>query len=90
MVNKRHFSEILLIKCRDNVEWDEEQKKIAVEKIKEQMLNPVIDKKRYTVNPSFFWNKFYKNHKTNFFKDRKWLLHEFPQIYDCIMPNVNF
>ncbi|CCJ30218.1 unnamed protein product, partial [Pneumocystis jirovecii] len=51
------------------------------------MLNPVIDKKRYTVNPSFFWNKFYKNHKTNFFKDRKWLLHEFPQIYDCIMPN---
>ncbi|KAG5517828.1 hypothetical protein PMAC_000282 [Pneumocystis sp. 'macacae'] len=71
----------------DNIEWDEEQKKSAVEKIKEQMLNPVIDKKRYTINPSFFWNKFYKNHKTNFFKDRKWLLHEFPQIYDCIMPN---
>lgn len=69
----------------DNVEWDEEQEKSAIEKIKQQMLDPVIDKKRYMINPSFFWNTFYKNHKTRFFKNRNWLLHEFPQITDCIL-----
>ncbi|KAG5438639.1 hypothetical protein PCANB_002745 [Pneumocystis canis] len=81
------INEMFFYNAWDNIEWNEEQEKSAIEKIKEQMLNPVIDKKRYMVNPSFFWNKFYKNHKTNFFKDRKWLLHEFPQILDCIHPN---
>ncbi|EMR09640.1 hypothetical protein PNEG_02223 [Pneumocystis murina B123] len=68
----------------DDVEWDDEQKKIAIEKINKQMSSPVIDKEKYMNNQSLFWDKFYQNHKTHFFKNRKWLFHEFPQIFDCI------
>ncbi|KTW27098.1 hypothetical protein T552_02590 [Pneumocystis carinii B80] len=78
------LNEVFSYNAWDDVEWSEEQEKIAIEKIHKQMLNPVIDKEKYMNNPSFFWDKFYENHKTHFFKNRKWLFHEFPQIFDCI------
>lgn len=67
----------------DNVEWGEEQIKLAEEKIKGQYENPVseFDKKLYNGNPARYWDIFYKNNKENFFKDRKWLQIEFPCLY---------
>jgi tRNAThr (cytosine32-N3)-methyltransferase len=37
-----------------------------------------FDKKRFNNQPEKWWNKFYSNNTSNFFKDRKWLHQEFP------------
>lgn len=41
-------------------------------------LNRLLDE--YNQNPSKFWNKFYSNNKDGFFRDRKWLHLEFPDL----------
>ncbi|MCJ1276277.1 hypothetical protein MMC21_004082 [Puttea exsequens] len=37
-----------------------------------------LDKKRFNTEPEKWWNRFYSNNTSNFFKDRKWLHQEFP------------
>ena len=37
-----------------------------------------FDKARFNNNPEKWWNQFYSNNTSNFFKDRKWLHQEFP------------
>lgn len=41
-----------------------------------------LHKDRFNSNPAMWWNKFYKNNTSNFFKDRKWLQQEFPILAD--------
>lgn len=69
----------------DNVDWGDEQIRLAKEKIEEQKEYPVqeFDKKLYHSNPARYWDIFYKNNKENFFKDRKWLQIEFPSLYEA-------
>ena len=45
-----------------------------------QRASPVsdFDKARFNANPEKWWNQFYSNNTSNFFKDRKWLRQEFP------------
>ncbi len=45
-----------------------------------QRASPVsdFDKKRFNDQPEKWWNQFYSNNTSNFFKDRKWLHQEFP------------
>ena len=45
-----------------------------------QRASPVsdFDKKRFNDQPEKWWNEFYSNNTSNFFKDRKWLHQEFP------------
>lgn len=45
-----------------------------------QRASPVsdFDKKRFNNDPVKWWNRFYSNNTSNFFKDRKWLRQEFP------------
>ena len=45
-----------------------------------QRASPVsdFDKARFNNNPEKWWNRFYSNNTSNFFKDRKWLHQEFP------------
>ena len=45
-----------------------------------QRASPVsdFDKARFNNNPEKWWNQFYSNNTSNFFKDRKWLQQEFP------------
>ena len=45
-----------------------------------QRASPVsdFDKARFNSNPEKWWNRFYSNNTSNFFKDRKWLHQEFP------------
>ncbi|CAN6607464.1 hypothetical protein TRVA0_003S03048 [Trichomonascus vanleenenianus] len=69
----------------DHAEWGEEQLVEAVEKIEKQKEAPVreFDKQFYMNNPAKYWDQFYRNNRENFFKDRKWLKIEFPQLYEA-------
>ncbi|ODQ67176.1 methyltransferase [Nadsonia fulvescens var. elongata DSM 6958] len=68
----------------DHVEWGEEQRLEAEEKLVKQKEAPVkeFDKKLYMGNPAKYWDQFYRHNEANFFKDRKWLKVEFPQLYE--------
>ncbi|KAI4184795.1 MAG: hypothetical protein L6R41_004517 [Letrouitia leprolyta] len=37
-----------------------------------------FDRTRFNTDPAKWWNRFYTNNTSNFFKDRKWLQQEFP------------
>lgn len=64
----------------DHVEVDPAYQEFSSEQFEKQRADPVsdFDKKRFNDNPEKWWNIFYKNNKTNFFKNRKWLAQEFP------------
>lgn len=64
----------------DHVEVDPAYQSFSSEQFEKQRADPVsdFDKKRFNDNPEKWWNIFYKNNKTNFFKNRKWLAQEFP------------
>lgn len=64
----------------DHVQVDETYRAFSEEQYEKQRSDPVnaFDRKRFNDNPEKWWNLFYKNNKTNFFKNRKWLAQEFP------------
>lgn len=43
---------------------------------------------KYNGKPSKYWNDFYENNANNFFKDRKWLHLEFPDLVKAAEPDV--
>ncbi|KAE9397080.1 methyltransferase [Gymnopus androsaceus JB14] len=47
-----------------------------------QRAAPVSEEERHKLNskPAKYWDNFYKNNEANFFKDRKWLHNEFPDL----------
>ncbi len=64
----------------DHVETDSSYKAYAEIQYAAQRSSPVsdFDKARFNNDPSKWWNRFYRNNTSNFFKDRKWLRQEFP------------
>ncbi|MCJ1478028.1 hypothetical protein MMC13_006703 [Lambiella insularis] len=42
-----------------------------------------FDARRFNTQPEKWWDKFYSNNASNFFKDRKWLRQEFPVLSEC-------
>lgn len=70
----------------DHVEWGEEQRVEAEEKLAKQREAPVkpFDKTLFMGSPAKYWDQFYRNNQANFFKDRKWLRVEFPALYDAL------
>ena len=64
----------------DHVETDEVYNRHAEAQYSNQRQNPVspYDKYRFNADPEKWWNRFYTNNTSNFFKDRKWLHQEFP------------
>ncbi|MCJ1373957.1 hypothetical protein MMC20_005187 [Loxospora ochrophaea] len=64
----------------DHVETDPVYKAYAEQQYASQRLNPVstFDAKRFNSDPEKWWDKFYTNNTSNFFKNRKWLEQEFP------------
>ena len=64
----------------DHVTPDESYFAYAEAQFANQRASPVSDfnRKRFNTEPAKWWNKFYSNNTSNFFKDRKWLQQEFP------------
>lgn len=64
----------------DHVIPDENYYTYAEAQYASQRAAPVseFDKSRFNTQPEKWWNKFYSNNTSNFFKDRKWLHQEFP------------
>lgn len=64
----------------DHVSVDSTYKAFSEEQFSRQRADPVsdFDRARFNAQPEKWWNVFYKNNKTNFFKNRKWLAQEFP------------
>ncbi|KAI9809727.1 MAG: hypothetical protein M1825_000160 [Sarcosagium campestre] len=74
----------------DHVETDETYKEHAELQYTKQRASPVSDwdKKRFNTDPVKWWNLFYKNNTSNFFKNRKWLAQEFPIIASITKPDA--
>jgi len=64
----------------DHVEVDAQYSDFVSQQTSFQRDNQVsdFDKQRFNSAPEKWWDKFYSNNQANFFKDRKWLVQEFP------------
>lgn len=64
----------------DHVEVDPQYSEFIEQQTSFQRENQVsdFDKKRFNEKPEKWWDRFYSNNQANFFKDRKWLVQEFP------------
>ncbi|CCG84303.1 protein of unknown function [Taphrina deformans PYCC 5710] len=70
----------------DHVEWDDAHLSEAATKVAFQSANPVPEEDRARYGDEFaneHWNKFYEHHEEGFFKDRKWIKLEFPELIAC-------
>ncbi|KAK6042261.1 methyltransferase domain protein [Cooperia oncophora] len=66
----------------DNVDWSEEMKNNAhrVIEIQKQQAVDSSTAEELIGKPEKQWDAFYSQHSNNFFKDRRWLLKEFPEL----------
>jgi SAM-dependent methyltransferase len=66
----------------DSVEWDEQQKKEADNKVKKDLENLMSPEraKKLEDDADNLWNKFYETHQRDFFKDRHWIFTEFNEL----------
>ncbi|KAK5133647.1 hypothetical protein LTR08_007501 [Meristemomyces frigidus] len=73
-------SDIFAHNAWDHVEVDSQYSEFIEQQTIFQRDNQVndFDKKRFNDKPEKWWDKFYSNNNANFFKDRKWLVQEFP------------
>lgn len=64
----------------DHVIPDEAYYAYAEKQYADQRADPVsdFDKRRFNSEPAKWWDKFYSNNTSNFFRNRKWLRQEFP------------
>ena len=75
-------SEVFAHNAWDNVEWDDEQKTLAAEKVENNSKIKMDQEssKMYEEDAAKFWDKFYEIHNNRFFKDRTWLFTEFSEL----------
>jgi len=66
----------------DDVEWDQSLKESIESKVQQNSVIRVSDEKADQLerNANLFWDQFYDKHENKFFKDRHWLLTEFPEL----------
>lgn len=73
----------------DHVEVDPQYADFIEQQTVFQRENQVsdFDKQRFNSKPEKWWDKFYSNNQANFFKDRKWLVQEFPVLGEITKAN---
>ncbi|XP_062056354.1 tRNA N(3)-methylcytidine methyltransferase METTL8, mitochondrial [Lepus europaeus] len=66
----------------DHMQWSKEEEAAARKRVEDNSAVRVLveEQVKYESEASKYWNTFYKIHKNKFFKDRNWLLREFPEI----------
>nr|XP_020017448.1 methyltransferase-like protein 8 isoform X2 [Castor canadensis] len=66
----------------DHMQWSKEEEEAAIRKVEENSAVRVEleEQVKYDTEASKYWDTFYKIHKNKFFKNRNWLLREFPEI----------
>ncbi|MFT7808179.1 methyltransferase-like protein 8 [Arapaima gigas] len=66
----------------DHVKWSEEDEENAKQKAMENSTEriPIEEQGKFDREASKYWDSFYAVHKNKFFKDRNWLLREFPEL----------
>ncbi|XP_056244814.1 mRNA N(3)-methylcytidine methyltransferase METTL8 [Seriola aureovittata] len=66
----------------DHVQWSEEDKENAQQKAQENscVKIPLNEQGKFDTEAYQYWDKFYEMHQDKFFKDRKWLFLEFPEL----------
>ncbi|KAI8459451.1 S-adenosyl-L-methionine-dependent methyltransferase [Phakopsora pachyrhizi] len=74
----------------DDVEWDEDLERNALEIVKRQIQSPVPQeiKLKFNENPKSFWDSFYEVRRDTFFKNRSWLMNEFRALDESIKPKA--
>uniref|UniRef100_A0A673YRS0 tRNA N(3)-cytidine methyltransferase n=1 Tax=Salmo trutta TaxID=8032 RepID=A0A673YRS0_SALTR len=71
-----------LLCFRDHVKWSEEEKEKARQKADDNssLRIPLEEQGKYDIDACKYWDSFYEMHQDKFFKDRKWLFLEFPEL----------
>nr|XP_046217217.1 tRNA N(3)-methylcytidine methyltransferase METTL2-like isoform X4 [Oncorhynchus gorbuscha] len=66
----------------DHVKWSEEEKEKARQKADDNssLRIPLEEQGKYDIDACKYWDSFYETHQDKFFKDRKWLFLEFPEL----------
>ncbi|KAM6985067.1 tRNA N(3)-cytidine methyltransferase METTL8, mitochondrial [Aplochiton taeniatus] len=66
----------------DHVQWSEEERELARQKAEENssVRIPLNEQDKYDTEACKYWDCFYEMHLDKFFKDRKWLFLEFPEL----------
>ncbi|XP_034041898.1 mRNA N(3)-methylcytidine methyltransferase METTL8 isoform X2 [Thalassophryne amazonica] len=66
----------------DHVQWTEEEKENACQKAQENscVQIPLMEQSKFHTKGCQYWDRFYKMHHDKFFKNRKWLFLEFPEL----------
>lgn len=74
----------------DHVPPPEDQTETINASLARQRLVPVPDddKKNYNAKPAKYWDNFYKTNADNFFRNRKWLHLEFPELLAAAEQNA--
>lgn len=67
---------------RDDVKWDEDQEKNAIEIVQKNssLIMSQEQIQKHESKAESHWNAFYDIHQNKFFKDRHWLFTEFPEL----------
>ncbi|XP_040601482.1 mRNA N(3)-methylcytidine methyltransferase METTL8 isoform X2 [Mesocricetus auratus] len=66
----------------DYMQWSKEEEAAARKKVEENSATRVAPEEqvKFENDANKYWNTFYQTHKNKFFKNRNWLLREFPEI----------
>ncbi|KAF8806849.1 methyltransferase [Phlegmacium glaucopus] len=74
----------------DHVPPPDDQLEKITESLSKQRLKPVPqeEKEKYNAKPAKHWDNFYKMNANNFFRNRKWLHNEFPELVAATQPEA--
>uniref|UniRef100_M3ZS48 tRNA N(3)-cytidine methyltransferase n=1 Tax=Xiphophorus maculatus TaxID=8083 RepID=M3ZS48_XIPMA len=66
----------------DHVQWTKEDQEAARQRAEENssIRLPLTEQGKFSTNACQYWDQFYEVHQDKFFKDRRWLFLEFPEL----------
>ncbi|XP_017279944.1 mRNA N(3)-methylcytidine methyltransferase METTL8 [Kryptolebias marmoratus] len=70
----------------DHVQWTEEDNENARQKAEENssLRLPLEEQGKFDTDACQYWDRFYEVHQDKFFKDRRWLFSDFPELFPSL------